>query len=82
MFVCGITGQQSKPGEKCHRITVETRAKTYKHWDKEAEEEWFSHGTEIVREINASEEGRDKWNALTPEQQAEWVKLVFYPKGN
>lgn len=65
--------------EKCHRIVVETRAKSYKHWDRENEEEWFSHGTEIVREVNACEEGKKLWDSWTPEQRDAWVKARFHP---
>jgi hypothetical protein len=60
--------------EKLHKIVVETRQVEYKHWDREAEEEWFSHGTEIVREINATDEGLRIWESMTPEQQAAFVK--------
>lgn len=74
MFICVITGKQSKPGEKCHKLVVETRARTYKHWDRDAEEEWFSQGREIVREVNATEEGMAIWDGLTPEEREEFVK--------
>lgn len=74
MFKCQVTGKQSKLGEKLNKIVVQTRTREYKHWDRENEEEWFSHGTEIVREINASDEGRDIWNSLTPEEREEFVK--------
>lgn len=60
--------------EKLHKIVIATRPVEYKHWDREAEEEWFSHGTEIVREINASDEGLRIWESMTPEQQAGFVK--------
>jgi hypothetical protein len=74
MYKCQVTGKQSKPGEKLNKIVVQTRAREYKHWDRENEEEWFSHGTEIVREINATDEGRDIWNSLTAEEREEFVK--------
>lgn len=60
--------------EKLNRIVIETRQVEYKHWDRENEEEWFSYGTEIVREINATEEGLAIWNSLSPEERAEFVK--------
>lgn len=63
-----------KGSEKLHKIVVETRQVEYKHWDNEAEEEWFSYGTEIVREINATEEGVRIWETLTPEEREELVK--------
>lgn len=65
--------------EKLHRIVVETREKTYKHWDRENEEEWFSHGTEIVHEVNATEEGQKLWDSWTSEQRAAFVKAKFHP---
>jgi hypothetical protein len=86
MFKCQVTGKysrQGKPGtettqpiagEKLNKIVVETRQVEYKHWDRENEEEWFSYGTEIVREINATEEGLAVWNSLSPEERAEFVK--------
>jgi hypothetical protein len=74
MYKCQITGKMSKPGEKLNRVVVATRAVEYKHWDREAEEEWFSHGTEIVKEVNASDEGAALWEKLTSEERAEFVK--------
>lgn len=62
--------------EKLNRIVVETRPVEYKHWDREAEEEWFSYGTEIVRELNASDEGVAIWNRMTPEQRTEFLKRI------
>lgn len=59
--------------EKLNKIVVATRQVEYKHWDRENEEEWFSYGTEIVREINASDEGVRIWNAMTDEQRAALV---------
>lgn len=74
MFKCGILGKQSRSGEKCHKVIVETRPKQYRHWDYENEEEWFTQGTEIVREVSATEEGKNLWDSWTPEQHALWVK--------
>lgn len=73
MFICQVTGKNSKEGEKPNRIVVQTRSKTYKHWDRENEEEWFSHGTEIVKEVNATDEGKAIWEAMTSEQKASAV---------
>jgi hypothetical protein len=74
MFKCQVTGKQSEPGEKLNKIVVATRPREYKHWDRENEEEWFSHGSEIVREINATDEGQRIWNELSDEERAEFVK--------
>jgi len=60
--------------EKLNRIVVETRSVEYKHWDSEAEEYWFSYGTEIVKEINSSEEGLALWNSWTDEKRTAFVK--------
>lgn len=73
MYKCAITGRLSKPNEKLNKIVVETRAKTYVNWDYEAEEEWQSFGTEIVKEVDASEAGLKLWNAWTPEQRLEFT---------
>lgn len=74
MFLCQITGRTSKPIEKLTKIPVAFRNVEYRHWDYDSEEEWFTHGTEIVREINASEEGLLIWSNLTPEEREEFVK--------
>lgn len=88
MFICEITGKYSRAGrpetetskaiaaEKLNRIVVATRAVEYKHWDHENEEHWFSHGTEIVREVNATEEGLALWNSWNEEQRAAFVKSL------
>lgn len=70
------TDEGDRAPEKLNRIVVETRAVQYKHWDREAEEEWFSHGTEIVKECNASDEGVKLWESWTPDQQAAFAKSL------
>lgn len=67
---------ESVGSEKLNRIVVETREKEYRNWDRENEEEWFSYGTEIVREINASDEGLRIWESWTPEQREAFVKTL------
>ncbi len=74
MYKCQVTGKQSKPGEKLNKIVVETRPREYKCWDRENEEEWYSQGTEIVREISASDEGVRIWDELTADEREEFVK--------
>jgi hydrogenase maturation factor HypE len=76
MFICGITKKMSNPGEKVRRLVVQTRTKEYKNYDRETEENWSSFGTEIVKEVNATEEGEAMWNRLTPEQQVEVAKSL------
>lgn len=73
MFICQITGRVSREGDKPHRIVVATRAKTYENWDYENEEKWFSYGTEIVKEVNASDDGKVIWEALSSEEKADFV---------
>lgn len=65
---------EARGSEKLNKIVVETRQVEYKHWDRENEEEWFSYGTEVVREINASDEGVRIWNEMTEEQRAAFVQ--------
>jgi hypothetical protein len=60
MFRCQVTGKMSKRGEKCNKIVVKTREKTYtqKVWEEgELVDIEIGHGWEIVKEINASDEG-------------------------
>lgn len=73
MYKCQITGHYSREGEKLNKVVIETRTKEYKHWDREAEEEWFSYGTEIVREVDASDAGAAIWERMTPEQRADFA---------
>jgi hypothetical protein len=79
MFICQITGQQSKLGEKLNKITVAKRPRTYTRWVKDEEtlkyvEVECGRGWEIVRELNACAAGVEQWNAMTPEQQALFLK--------
>lgn len=73
MYRCMITGNYSREGEKLNKITIETRIKEYKHWDREAEEEWFTKGSEIVREIDASAAGVRVWESWNEEEKAAFV---------
>lgn len=83
MFKCEITGKLSKFGEKLHKVVVSKRNREYKEWvyDEEtrrSNELVVGHGWEIVRELNCSEEGEAKWNAMSPDDQAAWVKRFNY----
>jgi hypothetical protein len=78
MYRCQITGRQSRDLEKLNKIVAVTRQRQYKHFDRETEEDWFSHGTEIVLELNANEEGLRLWNGWTEEQRALWLKERGY----
>jgi len=76
MYRCSITGKTSKVYEKLNRITVETRARTYTHRDTESDEEWTSIGSEIVKEIDASDEGVALWATWTDEQRKLFVSQL------
>lgn len=65
--------------EKLNKIVVATRERTYYKWVKNEEtNKWeeveAGHGWEIVREINASEEGLALWNSWSPEERAIFLK--------
>jgi hypothetical protein len=77
MYFCQVTKRQSKEGEKINKIVIETRVKEYKHWDREEETEWYSHGNEIVREVNATSAGLDRYNSWSAEEKAAFA--VSFP---
>ena len=65
MFICAITGKVSKLGEKCNKIVIATREKTYKQfvWEDDVQIEIdVARGFEIVKEVNATAEGVEVWN--------------------
>ena len=79
MYFCQITGKMSEQGEKLNKITVETRPKTYYRWVRDEDtNKWqeieTGHGFEIVKELNASEEGLQQWNDWTSEERAMFLK--------
>jgi hypothetical protein len=65
MFIDQITGKQSKPGEKCHRVPASKRVKIYYKWVRDENDEMMeiecSRGLEIVRELNLTDEGLRLW---------------------
>lgn len=61
MFYCQVTGKLSKPGDKCNKIVVERRERLYKR-----DGEVIARGWEVVREINATDEGLALWNKNQP----------------
>lgn len=74
MFFCQITGKTSQPGDKINKIVIEKREKVYYQRSKSSETGRFEdvevgRGYEIVREINATEEGVAEWHAMTEVQQ-------------
>ena len=89
MFICQVTGKYSRKGdqtahppvaaEKLNKIVVATRERTYTKWVKNEEtnkweEVFVAKGWEIVREINASEEGVKLWESWTPEEREVFLK--------
>ena len=81
MYICQVTGRQSKPGQKLNKLVVKTRDRIYTRWvrnedTREWEEIEIGRGWEIVREINASQEGLDLWNSWSPEERELFLARV------
>jgi hypothetical protein len=81
MFYCQVTKRQSKPLEKVNKLVVATREKTYfqKFRNEETgklEDVEVGRGWEIVKEINACDEGARLFNAMTPEERASFTKSL------
>lgn len=80
-YIHEMKGEDIRGSEKLNRIVVATRERTYYKWVKNEEtNKWeeveCGHGWEIVREINASEEGLELWNGWTPEEREEFLKRL------
>lgn len=62
MFICAITGKQSRPGDKAHRLVIEKRERFYEPVQI-GERRMFREGRgwEIVREVTVSSEGLAIW---------------------
>lgn len=65
--------------EKLNRIVVATRPRTYTKWVRNEEtNKWeeveIGQGHEIVREINASDEGLALWNSWNEGERAMFLK--------
>lgn len=79
MYICQVTGKKSKLGEKLNKIVVRTRERTYTRWVRDEEtKKWIEidagKGWEIVRELNASEEGVQLWNSWNENERALFLK--------
>ena len=75
MFYCQVTGRLSKRGEKVNKLVVATRARTYyKKVRNEETGKWedveIGRGWEIVKEINASDEGNRIFNEMSADDRA------------
>lgn len=71
MFYCQVTGKLSKPGEKCHKVVTQKAARVYTKMIRDEETRKMvrveiGRGWEIVKEIDASEEGARLWNEAHP----------------
>ena len=81
MFICAITKKASKHGEPLNKIVVATRPRVYTSWIRDEEtNQWveieIGRGSEIVKEVSASQEGLDSWNSLTPDEQERFAKSL------
>ncbi len=79
MYICQVTGNQSKRGEKLNKIVVQTRDRIYtKRVKNEETGKWedveIGRGWEIVREISASQEGVQLWDSWSPEERDIFLK--------
>ena len=80
LYVMSDKGTEDTRGsEKLHKIVVETRDRVYTRWVKNEETNKYEEvesgrGWEIVREINASDEGVALWESWSPEERAIFLK--------
>jgi hypothetical protein len=79
MYICKVTGNQSKLGEKLNKITVATRDRIYtKRVKNEETGKWedveIGRGWEIAREIDASDEGVALWTSWSEEERTMFLK--------
>jgi len=61
-----MCGQSSKRGEKCNKVVVATREKTYRQmvWEDDQQIEIeVARGWEVVKEVNACTNCVEVWNA-------------------
>lgn len=80
MFICELTGKTSQRGEKLNKIAVRTRQRVYteKVWDEgELVELEIGRGYEIVKEVNASDEGLKLWRSFTDDEKDAFCSKVL-----
>jgi hypothetical protein len=82
MYKCTVTSKFSKPGEKCNKLVVETRPRTYAVRERNMETGYWEDfdvgtGSEIVKEVNASDEGVKVWNSWDTEQKALFLDELY-----
>jgi hypothetical protein len=78
MFICQVTKKVTEPNTSMKRLVVKTRNRVYTRDIRNDEtREWetveVGHGWEIVRELNVSAEGVAIYNAMSPEDQLNFV---------
>jgi hypothetical protein len=81
MFKCQVLKKLSKLGEKQHKITIETRNRSYERFLYDEETRKYvpidpSSGWEIVKEINACEQGVSAWHAMSDIDRALLLKTL------
>jgi hypothetical protein len=81
MYYCQIMKRFSAPNEKLNKIVIEIRERTYtKQLPNEdtgaLETVEVGRGWEIVKEINASDMGVIKYNAMSKEQQQALINTL------
>lgn len=79
MYYCQVTNELSKPGEKLNKIVIEQRERIYKERifneeTRKMEDVIIGYGWEIVREINASDEGLRLWSTMDADERSHFVK--------
>lgn len=85
MFRCQITNRLSNVGDKCNKIVIERRPKTYTSWFRNEDTgKWEEHevgrGWEIVREINSTDSGVALWNSWTESDKELFAKQYVQSK--
>lgn len=75
MYICQVSGKLSELGEKLNKIVVASREKVY--FERRLNEDLRKYetvevgrGTEVVKEINASDEGVARWNLMSSDERS------------
>lgn len=75
MFRCMIRNVVSRPNEKCQKLVVSRRTKSYTKWVQDEDtERWMEvpagSGWEIVKELDCTQSGIDLWNTWSDAERA------------
>jgi hypothetical protein len=81
MFKCQVLNRMSQHGDKCNKIVVAKRDKTYTSWFRNEDTgKWEEHevgrGWEIVKEVNATDAGLALWESWSEADKALFAKAV------